>query len=187
MSISSHSLFAKIGVATLFSVGIVAFGSSVSGVAKAQLSPTSVNMDATEIESRVYALPKETPEAVLAATAIPPARNLSTQESDRKLTNNCVEGGYEKEECLCATQILKYELPLREYDAAALIFALEADPDSTDESLNREEARTELYKKGFSETELADLDRMNRSLMDASDFAQRCNEAEAYFSPPTDE
>ncbi|CAM3711581.1 hypothetical protein [Litorimonas haliclonae] len=186
MTFSSHSLFAKVGLASLFSLGIVSIGSTLASGAKAQQGPASANMDEAQVESKVFALPKEAPEAVLAATAIPPARNLSTQDSDRTLTNNCVEGGYEKEECLCATQILKYELPLREYDAAALIFALESDPDSTDESLNREEARAELYKKGFSETELADLDRMNRSLMDASDFARRCHEASAYFSPPAE-
>lgn|GEM_PF-2249602 len=186
MTFASQNLFAKVGLASLFSLGVVAIGSTFVSGAKAQQSPTSTNIDAAQVESKVFALPKEAPEAVLAATAIPPARNLSTQESDRTLTNNCVEGGYEKEECLCATQILKYELPLREYDAAALIFALESDPDSTDESLDREEARADLYNKGFSETELADLDRMNRSLMDASDFAQRCREASAYFSPPSE-
>lgn len=178
MTHSPKSLVAKIGMAFLLSVGgVTAIG------ANAQLKSTSVNMSSTEIDSKVYVLPKDSPKAVLAATAIPLARDMATQESDRVLTNNCVEGGYEKEECLCATQILKYEMTLRDYDAAALIFALDSDPDSTDENLNREEEKAELYKRGYSEMELADLDRMTRNLMDTADFAARCRTASAYYSP----
>lgn len=178
MTHSSQTLIAKIGIVSLLSAGVL-----TAIVAQAQMTPTSVNMDSAETDSKAYVLPKENPEAVLSATATPLARNLATQESDRALTNNCVEGGYEKQECLCVTQVLKYELSLREYDAAALIFALESDPDSTDEALDRDNAKAELYKKGYSETELADLDRMSRSLMDASDFARRCQKASTYYSP----
>ncbi|WP_416876753.1 hypothetical protein [Litorimonas sp.] len=178
MTHSNHNLLSRMGMAFCLSLGIVtAIG------ANAQLKPAPMKADSAEIDSKTYILPKESSAAVLAATAITPARDLVTQESDRTLTNNCVEGGYDKEECLCATQILKYELSVRDYDAAALIFALESDPDSTDENLNREEPKAELYKKGYSVAELADLDRMTRDLMDGPDFTYRCQTAAAYYTP----
>ncbi len=178
MTHSSRNLLSRTGMAFVLSLGIVtAIG------ANAQLKTTLTKADPAEIDAKTYILPKESSEAVLAATAIPLARDLVTQDSDRTLTNNCVEGGYEKEECLCATQVLKYELSLRDYDAAALIFALDADPDSTDENLNRDEPKAELYKKGYSVAELIDLDRMTRNLMDGPDFRRRCQKAAAYYTP----
>jgi len=170
---SNINLISKVGILSGLSfLAVTALGASAQN-----------QTNASTTDSQIYVLPKEKPEAVLSVTAVVPARDRATQKSDRILTNNCVEGGYEKKECLCATQILKYELSVRDYNAAALIFALESDPDSTDESLNREEAKSDLYKNGYSETELVDLDRMNRHLMNASDFAQRCQKAAAYYTP----
>lgn len=178
MTHTTRNLLSKTGMAFLLSLGaLTAMG------ANAQLKPAAENMSSAEIDSKTYILPKEGSDAVLGATVITPARDLVTQESDRTLTNNCVEGGYDKEECLCATQVLKYELSLRDYDAAALLFALDSDPDSTAENLDREEPTAALYKKGYSAAELADLGRMTRNLMDGSDFTRRCQKAAAYYSP----
>jgi len=50
------------------------------------------------------------------------ARDANTFKTDKGLDAACREAGQKKETCLCVVHILKYDLPLKDYETAARQF-----------------------------------------------------------------
>lgn len=47
------------------------------------------------------------------------ARSADTVSDDLRLINRCIDNGRSKSECLCVTQVMKYEMSLSDYRRAA--------------------------------------------------------------------
>lgn len=103
------------------------------------------------------------------------ARDVSTFTEDLRLTNECVDSGVGKTECLCVTRVLKYELSLREYRAASLIYAAPI------KSGERRAKKIDLMSRGYSQTEITAVDSLTRNLTKQADFVSRCSEAAEWF------
>ena len=99
--------------------------------------------------------------SVSVVTDTTPARELETFSDDIRLTNQCIDRGGKKTECVCLTQVLKYELNVGDYRRAARGWTVPASV-SSEASMRP-----------------ADL----RSVTQASDFGERCDMARAYFKP----
>lgn len=107
----------------------------------------------------------------------PLARDASTFEIDKALNAACRKSGQPnsaitREACLCVTHVLKYELTLPNYRVAARIYGASGD-------------RTQLYatlrKEGASTAQIALAEGLERDLIMASDFRERCATAKAYY------
>ncbi len=103
------------------------------------------------------------------------ARDQPTFQQDLSLTNSCIEGGRDKTECLCVTRVLKYELSLREYRLASQIFARPAPQEQS-------ALRLTLMQQGYEDEEIGRLSSYTGKLTSASNFQNRCAEANAYFT-----
>ncbi|WP_409432182.1 hypothetical protein ACJ3XI_08155 [Litorimonas sp. RW-G-Af-16] len=103
-----------------------------------------------------------------------PARDLPTAREDLTLTNQCIDDGKDKTECLCVTTVLKYELSLREYRVASQIYT--AKPNT-----NQSAIKMTLAQQGYTDEEISRLSRFTSNLTSESDFSARCSEAQTYF------
>lgn len=101
------------------------------------------------------------------------ARERETPIEDIKLTNSCIDSGYEKIYCLCVTKIFKNEMSLREYRGAAELF------DKTD-------ADKILTLQGYSKAEILAISSLSKDLSLEDKFRTRCDAAETYFSAATE-
>lgn len=91
-----------------------------------------------------------------------PAREFETYSEDIRLTNLCIDQGGSKPECVCVVSVLKYELDLGEYRAAAQADTVPARYSSSETAAN---TATSL-----------------RRVARASDFSRRCSAARTYFA-----
>jgi len=102
--------------------------------------------------------------------SLPQARDAATHINDKRLTNNCIESGYNKTECLCLTRIFKYELSLKDYETMAVIF------DDTESNVQT------LLSYGYNRSKLNKLKVLSETLSKSADFTSRCAKAETYYS-----
>ena len=138
----------------------------------------------TLIDAQAFTAVAQTTPAISSATPRPKplARDASTFESDKTLNAACrktrqnisgdSQSAITRETCLCVTHILKYELTLPEYRAVVRIYGVSGD-------------RTQLYSnlqdEGISRADINTAERIERGLIGASDFTERCAEARAYY------
>ena len=102
----------------------------------------------------------------------PLARDAETFEIDRGLDAQCRKMGKKSAVCLCVTHVMKYELTLSEYIAAARLYG---------QPKNRTTLHRVLKDEGFKATEIDMVEDMERSLIEDDDFALRCAEAKTYY------
>ena len=89
---------------------IIAF---VAGLSSLGASATAPEQTETYSSTQSYAL---------AAPLDRLARDANTFQTDKGLDAACRDAGQEKETCLCLVHVLKYDLPLKNYRAAARRF-----------------------------------------------------------------
>lgn len=94
-----------------------------------------------------------------------PARELETYGDDVRLTNQCIDRGGDKAECVCVVSVLKYELTLGEYRRAARAWTVPAG-----------------YRAQDGVSPMRDADGALRGLTRAEDFQRRCAVAKTYFA-----
>ncbi len=107
----------------------------------------------------------------------PRARDAATFEDDKKLNLACRNSQDPKmkrtqDACLCVTHVLKYELTLTEYRAAAILYGATGD---------REPLYQTLRDRKFSADDINVAEHMEKNLFGTSDFAERCANAKAYY------
>ena len=105
-----------------------------------------------------------TPSSVVVA-----ARNVSTYEEDRDLTNNCVEAGFSKNECLCVVKVTKFETSLDDYRALVANYT-QPQKLMTPASVTTKPAFSSQRRR-------ADMLR----LIESPNFEYRCADAHHYF------
>ena len=96
------------------------------------------------------------------------ARTVDTVSDDLRLINRCIDGGQSKAECLCITQVLKYEMPLVDYRRVARANVVVAKATT---SGRRADKLTTTPRN-------ADI----QSVASAPNFEYRCEAARRYFS-----
>lgn len=104
-----------------------------------------------------------------------PAKDLATFREDLALTNNCIETGRNKSECLCVTRVLKYELSLRDYRLASQLFAHSASAPDQPKFIQA------LSDQGYADADVTRISRVTTALTQAKDFQNRCSMADSYF------
>lgn len=100
------------------------------------------------------------------------ARDANTFQSDKALDAACRASGQESAVCLCVTHIMKYELSLASYRAAATLYG------QTDKRMS---LRQDLLENGYHTPEIDLAEKMEFSLIKDKDFAPRCANAKAYY------
>jgi len=106
------------------------------------------------------------------------ARDAHTYPDDIMLTNSCIESGDQKEHCLCVTKIFKHEMTVRQYHAAAYIYASFKSTKST----ALMSAKMSLKQQGYSDSEITAIHKMNARLSGVDGFKARCTAAQGYFA-----
>ena len=107
----------------------------------------------------------------------PMARDAATFELDKEVNHACRKSKVsanktEREACLCVTFILKYELTLPQYKAAARLYGTHG---------NNDQIYQDLRKAGVTQSDIGTAERLNQSLALAPDFEKRCTIAKAYY------
>lgn len=100
------------------------------------------------------------------------ARDADTFSDDKALNTACRKLGETSEVCLCVSHVMKYELTLTEYRAAARLYG---------QPQKREKLRAALRNDGFGLSDIGTAEQMERTLTSGPDFALRCAEAKAYY------
>ena len=102
----------------------------------------------------------------------PGARDTDTFEDDKALEEACRKSGQNKAVCLCVTHVMKYEMSLKSYKAATMLYG---------QSGNRSDLHDALTRKGYEKIDIDFAEDMERKLTRASDFSLRCANAKAYY------
>jgi len=116
--------------------------------------------------------------AATAATDNILARDAATSRNDIDLTNSCIEAGKSKTYCLCVTKIFKHKMSLRQYKAATILYQSMVSSEPT----ARSATKMSLKQLGYADTEITNVDNLQRNLLDETTLHNRCAVADTYFS-----
>ena len=96
------------------------------------------------------------------------ARSADTVADDLRLINRCIDNGRSKAECLCVTQVMKYEMTLTDYRRAARAYTLQASVVTRGQNVQAEPAKR-------VEGDIS-------AMVSAPNFEYRCAAARDYFA-----
>ena len=107
----------------------------------------------------------------------PSARDAATSREDISLTNSCIEAGQTKAHCLCVTKVFKYQMSLREYEAAITLYKSSHSSDPTAHSATK----ISLRQRGYKDQEIVNITNFKSQLLDETSLKERCEMAAAYY------
>lgn len=113
-----------------------------------------------------------------AANPASSARDAKTEILDVNLTNSCVGSGQSKDSCVCTTRIFKYEMTLREYRAAVMLYAAQHSGEATALA----STQLALRQMDYTPAEITAIENQYRRLIAPRSFAERCAQATTYFN-----
>ena len=146
----------------LLSATVFCFASSP---AKAQLQETTYKK-VSNITTSVTAV-KSTHSGLFVET---PARDIDTNEDDKLIANSCIESGKGKDVCICETTVFKYEMPLRDYKAVAILYKHGTDG-----------AQKHLTEQGYQASEISAIHKVRTETSLSPNFYLRCHDARQYY------
>lgn len=110
------------------------------------------------------------------------ARESQTSHQDKAITNSCIASGQSKSNCLCVVSILKHDMSLREYRAAAMLY--EAETSGEPRALTA--TKMSLRQQGYSDDEIRATDQLRRNLLIPAERKRKCDVANVYFAGTED-
>lgn len=137
----------------------------VSNIATAQIQESTYKK-ISHITTPVTAV-KSTHTPLLIQTA---ARDIDTNEHDKLIANSCIESGKDKDVCICETTVFKYEMPLRDYKAIAILY-----------KHGKDDGHNHLTKQGYQAAEISAIHKVRTETSLSPNFYLRCHDARQYY------